>query len=82
MVRVYDYNEGSKIKVFFSIRDGVITTVSVGNRAVSTKTGIQIYVDDYVSKQLDKCELYLDGMSPKLRVKDGEVLEKPKEDIE
>lgn len=37
----------------------------------------EIYVDDYVADQIYKCELYIDGLEPKLIVKEGETIEVP-----
>lgn len=59
------------------MHDGKVASVIVGNRAVSTERGYQFYVDNYVAEQIDKCELYFDGLSPSLRVKDGEELDVP-----
>lgn len=76
-ITTYDTRQPGTIKVFFKVHDGKVASVIVGNRAVSTERGYQFYVDDYVADQIDKCELYFDGLSPSLRVKDGEEIEVP-----
>ena len=77
MIKVYETCGPKRVKVFFKIRDNVVTSVVIGNRSVITHKGYQFYVDDYVAEQIDKCELFMDGLSPSLRVKDGEEIEVP-----
>lgn len=76
-IQTYDTSQPGTSKVFFKVHDGQVVSVIVGNRAVSTERGYQFYVDNYVADQIDKCELYFDGLSPSLRVKDGEELYVP-----
>ena len=78
-MQIYHENKGDKIKVFFEICEGIPSSVLIGNRVVPTKQGIQFYVDDYVADQIHKCELYIDGLTPKLRLKEGETLFVPEE---
>lgn len=78
MINIYDTNEnGDKVKVFFAIKDGQVCSWTIGNKAVSMDSGIQFYVDDYVSLQLDKMNLIMDGAKPTLELKEGETLEIP-----
>ncbi len=76
-IETYDTRQPGTTKVFFKVIDGDVASVIIGNRAVSTDRGYQFYVDDYVADQIDKCELFMDGLTPKLRLKDGETLEVP-----
>ena len=76
-IETYDTRQPGTIKVFFKVVNGNVTSVIIGNQAVSAERGYQFYVDDYVADQIDKCELFMDGLSPKLRLKDGETLEVP-----
>jgi|SRR5699024_9814348 len=76
-IETYDTRQQGTTKVFFKVVDGVVASVIIGNRAVSTDRGYQFYVDDYVADQIDKCELFMDGLAPKLRLKEGETLEVP-----
>lgn len=76
-ITTYDTRQPGTTKVFFKVRDGKVASVIIGNRAVSTDRGYQFYVDDYVAEQIDKCELFMDGLTPKLRLKEGETLEVP-----
>src|SRR5690625_2185609 len=83
MINVYDDNEGgNKVKIFFSIKNGELTTITIGNQVVIKKAGIQFYVDEYVAQQLDKLELTMDGFSPQLKLKEGETLDIPDENEE
>lgn len=78
MINVYDSNiDGDKVKVFIAIEDGNKTTITVGNHAMSKKSGIQFYVDEHVSTQLDKLTFSMDGLNPKLALKEGEEIEEP-----
>ena len=79
MIKTYDDYEKGRVKVFFNVKNNEVTSVVVGNKAVSHEQGFQFYVDDYVAEQLDKCEFYLEGLIPKLRLKEGEELEIPTE---
>jgi len=82
VIKIYEDNKGKQTKVCFTIKNNEITSVTVGNQAVMTKQGIQFYVDDYVAEQIHKCNLYIDGLTPKLIVKDGETLIVPEENDE
>lgn len=75
MISIYDKNiDGDKVKVFISLRNGAAHSTTLGNNAVSKVAGVQFYVDEYVSVQLDKTEFYMNGLQPKLKIKDGEEL--------
>ena len=76
-IKTYSDRSQGVTKVFFTVRDGVVTSILAGNNAVPTGQGYQFYVDDYVAEQIHKCELYLDGLTPKLRLKEGEELVVP-----
>jgi len=82
MIKTYSDHDKGRVKVFFVIEDGKLSGILVGNKTVSIKQGFQFYVDDYVAEQINKCELYIDGLTPKLRVKDGETLIVPEENDE
>lgn len=77
-IKTYEEKAIFRTKVFFKIKDGSIFSVLVGNDAVPTEQGYQFYVDDYVAEQIDRCELYMDGLTPKLRLREGETLDIPK----
>lgn len=77
VIETYDERTVGTTKVFFKIRNGSVSSVLVGNKAISTEQGFQFYVDDYVAEQIEKCELYMDGFTPKLRVIEGEEIEVP-----
>jgi len=80
MIKIYDPNVRGKTKVFFVIdKEGKVISRIVGNQAVNVDAGFQFYVDDYVADQIDKCELYINGLTPKLVLKEGETLEVPTE---
>lgn len=79
MVKIYNESSPGRTKVFFVVRDGRVSRVITGNHAVPTEQGLQFYVDDYVAEQIYKCELYIDGLEPKLIVKEGETLFVPEE---
>lgn len=82
MIETYaDYKKGRN-KVFFSLENNKVTSVAIGNQVVPTGQGFQFYVDDYVAEQIHKCELVLDGLTPKLVLKEGETLEVPTEEEE
>ena len=76
-IKTYDTREKGTTKVFFKVIDGKVASVVIGNRAVATERGYQFYVDDYVAEQIEKCELFMDGLTPSLRLKEGEELEVP-----
>src|SRR5690625_4873838 len=76
-IETYDTRQPGTTKVFFRVSDGNVTSIIVGNRAVSTDGGYQFHVDDYVADQINKCELFMDGLTPKLKLKEGETLEVP-----
>ena len=80
MVEVHTFNERlvNTTKVFFTIDNGSVVAVLIGNNAVPTRRGFQFYVEDYIADQIDKCELYIDGLEPKIRPKEGEVIDIPK----
>lgn len=71
----YENTDGDKVKVFFAIKDGEIRSTTVGSSAISKKSGIQFYVDEGVSLQLYKMNFSMDGLKPKLELKEGEELE-------
>lgn len=79
MIKTYNECEKGRTKVFFVVKNNEVTSIKVGNQVVSTDQGFQFYVDDYVAEQISKCELYLNGLTPKLKVKDGETLFIPDE---
>lgn len=79
MIQTYKNNDGGKVKVFFVVEDGDVVSVKAGNQVVPTEQGFQFYVDDYVAYQIHKCELYIDGLAPKIRVRKGETLFIPNE---
>lgn len=79
LIRTYRERDGDKVKVFFSIKDNNVTSVTIGNQTVPTEQGFQFYVNDYIADQIHKCELYIEGLTPKLRVKEGETLFVPEE---
>lgn len=79
MIKTYNECEKGRTKVFFVVKNNEVTSIKVGNQVISTDQGFQFYVDDFVADQIHKCELYIDGLTPKLRVKDGEQLFVPEE---
>ena len=80
MIKTYNEQKNGKVKVFFQVNEyGEVNNIFVGNQAVATGGGFQFYVDYYVAEQIHKCELYIDGLTPKLRVKEGETLFVPEE---
>ena len=76
-IETYDTRQPGTTKIFIRVIDGDVMSVIVGNRAVSSDRGYQFYVEDHVADQIDKCTLYLDGLTPGLRVKDGVELDVP-----
>lgn len=74
---MYEKSYEGKVKVFFTVGENNVTGVVVGNQSVPTEQGFQFYVDDYVAEQIHKCELYLEGLTPKLIVKEGETIHVP-----
>lgn len=79
MIKTYEEHDEGRVKVFFVIEGGVSSGVLIGNKTIATKQGIQFYVDEYVAEQIHKCNLYIDGLTPKLIVKEGETLFVPEE---
>lgn len=79
-IKTYDTHRPGATKVFFKVIDGVVASVIIGNHAVSKDSGYQFYVDDYVAEQIEKCEMHLDGLVPKLKLKEGETLVIPTEE--
>lgn len=82
MINIYDDYEKGRVKVFFKLKGDKVAGVTVGNRAVNAEAGIQFYVDDYISEQLNKCEFYMDGFKPILKVREGEQVFVPEENNE
>jgi len=82
LINIYDDYEKGRVKVFFKLKGDKVAGVTVGNRAVNAEAGIQFYVDDYVSEQIHKFNLKIDGFEPKLELKDGEQLFVPEENDE
>jgi len=77
-IETYKNEDFGRVKAFFSTNDeNDNLTIHLGNGVVVNETGFQFYIDDYVAAQIDKCELYMEGFRPKLRVKEGETLEVP-----
>ena len=79
MLKIYEEKSLGRVKVFFRLSNGKMTGFLVGDRTIPLEQGIQFYVDEYIAEQLDKCELYIDGLTPKLRIKEGESLDIPTE---
>lgn len=77
MVEVHTFNERlvNTTKVFFTIDNGNVVAVLIGNNAVPTRQGFQFYVENHIAEQIDKCELYFDGITPRLRLREGETLD-------
>jgi len=82
MIKTYEEHDVGRVRVFFVIENGIVSGVLVGNKTIATKQGMQFYVDDYVAEQIHKCNLYIDGLTPRLTVKDGETLIVPEENDE
>lgn len=82
MIKIYPEKKENTTKVFFVVNKNKVTSVLVGNQVISDRKGIQFYVDDYVAEQIHKCNLYIDGLTPKLIVKEGETLFVPEENDE
>lgn len=79
-IETFKDNPGGKlVKVFFSIENDTVVGISIGNQVVPVEQGFQFFVEPHVALQIDKCELYMDGLTPRLRVIDGEELEIPDE---
>jgi len=82
-IKIYGEPDEKVVKVFFRVDDSDnVVSVAVGNSAVNYGKGFQFYVDDYVAEQIHKCELIIDGFTPKLMIKEGETLEVPTEEEE
>jgi len=82
MIKTYDNRQPGTTKVFMVVKDNEVTSVIIGDQAVATEQGYQFYVDDYIAEQIDKCELVMDGLTPKLQVREGEILFVPEENDE
>ena|SRR5690625_2544890 len=82
MIQTYDDYKKGRTKVFFNVKNNEITSLVVGNKAISHESGFQFYVDDYVAEQLEKCELYIDGLTPRLKLKEDRLLIMPVENSE
>ena len=82
MIKIYDEGGKGRVKVFFSIIDGRFIETYIGKSFVPTGQGIQFYVDDYVAEQIHKFNLKMDGLEPKLELKEGETLFVPEENDE
>lgn len=81
MIKTYESGQSGRTRVFFKVsKDSKISAVIIGNQFVPSEQGFQFYVDDYVASQIEKCELYLEGLTPKLQLKDGEELNIPSEE--
>lgn len=65
------------MKAFFEIENDKVVAIELGNDVVSQGSGHQVYIEEHVAYQIDKCELYMDGVTPKLRVRDGETIDIP-----
>jgi len=76
-VETYDTRQQGTIKVFFKVVEGSVSSVIIGNQAVSTERGYQFYIKSHVAEQIDKCELVIDGLTPRLIIKEGEVIHEP-----
>lgn len=76
-IKTYDSQEDGTTKVFFSVKDNLVVSVSVGNQIVVLEPGFQFFVDDYVALQIDKCEMYLEGFTAKIKVREGEEIDVP-----
>jgi len=78
IINTYNERDIYRVKVFFVVNNaGNVVSVKTGNQVVSLENGFQFYVDDYVAEQIDKCKLYMDGFTPKLKLKEGETIELP-----
>lgn len=77
MIETYNKKDFGLVKVFFVVEDGNVISVKAGNQVVPTETGYQFYVEEHIALQIDKCELYMEGFTPKLRVCDGETIDIP-----
>lgn len=77
MVTIYKKPNPDRIKVFLTIDNNKITSVTVGNNAIVKDFGIQFYLDDYVADQIDKFNVDIKGLKPTLYLKDGEKLDFP-----
>lgn len=75
MIQAYSKKDYGLIKAFFEIEDGDVIAVELGNDVVSQGSGYQVYIEEHVAYQIDKCELYTDGVTPRLRLRDGEVID-------
>jgi len=77
-IETYKNKDFGRVKVFFSTNEeNDNLTIHLGDGVIVNEIGFQFYIDDYVAEQIDKCELYMDGFKPRLRVKEGETVEVP-----
>lgn len=75
MIKTYAKKEEGRTKVFFVVgENGEVVGRKVGNHVISMEMGFQFYVDDHIAEQIHKCELYMDGILPRLRVQEGETI--------
>lgn len=77
MIEVYPNGDGGKVKVFFVVDDGNVTSVKMGNRVVPVESGYQFYVDKYIAQQIDKIDIDFSDGKPVLVVKEGQKIEEP-----
>ena len=83
MIKTYSNKENGTVKVFFVVNEvGNVISVKVGNDIVAVESGFQFHVDYNVALQIDKVELFLDGLTPKLRLKEGETFDEVEESEE
>ena len=82
MIKIYNDRDVGLVKVFFAIEDNRVKGVTVGNQAVSIEQGYQFFVEEHVAEQLHKCKFSIDGLTPCLRLKEGETLITPHENEE
>lgn len=78
MVSIYKNKKSGRTKVFFVLDDkDKVQSVKMGNRIVSSDSGYQFYVDDYIAEQIEKFDFdFVDG-KPVFKLLDGEELEDP-----
>lgn len=76
-IKVYSKKKSGLVKVFFEVSNGEVQSVTIGDQVVVKEQGFQFYVDDYVADQIYKCTLYMDGFTPKLVAREGEIINEP-----
>ncbi|WP_077317568.1 hypothetical protein [Virgibacillus proomii] len=81
-IETYSNNDkGDLVKVFFSVdSNNNVESITVGNQVVPVGKGFQFYVKNYVAEQIDKTELIISDIFPKLKVREGEEIEVPTEE--